>query len=157
VMEGCSRISTPPRRRLPPMTQVFPSGSAAGATSRVRACSAASFKVRMTTPDPLGDGQPEARMVRYPVHAVGACVHSERVRCGADRPVHQRDGRARSAAGHAGAALAGTRGPQPVRRNRSGRCPHGEVDRTIWAPGFGPGSGPRPDPTTPEEAATGAV
>jgi hypothetical protein len=56
-----------------------------------------------------------------------------------------------------GAALAGARGPQPVRRNRSGRCPHGKVDRTIWAPGFGPGSEPRPDPTTPEERRRGAV
>lgn len=37
-----------------------------------------------------------------------------------------------------GAAIAGSRGPQAIARDGSGRCTHGQVDRTIWAPGEGP-------------------
>ncbi|THJ74675.1 hypothetical protein E7Y31_10060 [Candidatus Frankia alpina] len=56
-----------------------------------------------------------------------------------------------------GAALAGVRGVRASSKDGSGRCPHGLVDRTVWAPGEGPGSEPPEDPTTPEERRRGAV
>jgi hypothetical protein len=37
-----------------------------------------------------------------------------------------------------GAALAGIRGTRASSKDGSGRCPHGLVDRTVWAPGEGP-------------------
>lgn len=56
-----------------------------------------------------------------------------------------------------GAALAGVRGARPSPRDGSGHCPHGLVDRTVWAQGEGPGSAPPEDPTTPGDRRRGPV
>ncbi|SNQ51535.1 conserved hypothetical protein [Frankia canadensis] len=88
----------------------------------------------MTTPEPQG----ERRMVTA-LH-VTACNKCRRAR---------------------GAALAGARGPRPSRQDGSGRCPHGKVDRSVWAPGHGPDAD-RPDeppaaPDDPEERREGPI
>ncbi|WP_462165626.1 hypothetical protein [Frankia sp. AiPs1] len=46
---------------------------------------------------------------------------------------------------------------QTGRADPGGTCPHGKTLRTIWAPGHGPGSPPKVDPSTPEERRWGAV
>ncbi|CAO5185199.1 hypothetical protein FAIPA1_50060 [Frankia sp. AiPs1] len=54
-----------------------------------------------------------------------------------------------------GAQLHRTGRGEPVPRR--GTCPHGKPLRTLWAPGYGPGSPPKVDPSTPEERRWGAV